>query len=209
MTGPTNQLSKTSSLFIVFIAYVIAIAVGIVVAQTYSYNNPLIDVAIADVAATIVIFLFSFFLKNSSMYDPFWSVIPIPIAYYWMIMNPDGNSLRQWLILGLVTFWGLRLTINWIRGWPGLHHEDWRYVDLAEKNGKLYWLVSFLGIHLLPTAWVFGGMLPVFYAMGSSAPLGVIDFLATAITFGAVVIEWLSDEQLIAYKKEGHEKDLL
>lgn len=206
MTGPTNKLSRGFSLLIVLIAYVIAIVVGILVAQTNSYQNQLIDVAIADVVATIIIFLFSYFLKNSSMYDPYWSLMPIPIAYYWLISNLEGEVTRQWIILLLVTFWGLRLTINWIRGWPGLHHEDWRYVDLAKKNGKLYWLVSFSGIHLLPTVLVFGGMVPVLYGMTSQAPLNVIDYLAIIITLSAVLIEWISDEQLIAYKKSSHEK---
>ncbi len=206
MTGPTNKLSRSVSLLIVLIAYALAIVAGILVAQQYSYQNQLIDVAIADIVATVIIFLFSYFLKNSSMYDPFWSLIPIPIAYYWMISNPGGVETRQWIIMFLVTFWGLRLTVNWIRGWPGLHHEDWRYVDLAEKNGKLYWLVSFSGIHLFPTILVFGGMMPVLSAMNSESPLNLIDYLAIVITFGAVIIEWLSDEQLIAYKKKDPEK---
>lgn len=206
MSDHQPKFSRSTSFVIVFLAYVVCIVIGIYVAQLFGYNNPLIDVAIADVAATVVIFLFSLTLKNSSMYDPYWSVIPIPIAYYWMSINPDGNVIRQWMILFLVCFWGIRLTANWVRGWPGLHHEDWRYVDLAKKNGKLYWLVSFSGIHLLPTAWVFGGMLPVWAAMQNEAPLGIIDYLAFIITFGAVVIEWISDEQLKAYKNSSPPK---
>jgi len=206
MTGPKNKFSRGTSFFIVFVAYIVAILVGIYVARFFNYQNSLIDVAIADVAATVVIFIFSFLLSNSSMYDPYWSVIPIPIACYWMTINPDGNPTRQWIILLLVTFWGVRLTVNWIRGWPGLHHEDWRYVDLAQKNGKLYWLVSFSGIHLFPTVLVFGGMIPVWVGMASSQPLNLLDYLAIIITFGAVLIEWISDEQLKAFKGKVTEK---
>ncbi len=41
-------------------------------------------VAIADVAATIVVFAFSRGLKCSSMYDAYWSVAPIVIVFYWL-----------------------------------------------------------------------------------------------------------------------------
>ena len=200
MTGPQTKLSKSSSLLIVFLAYVIAIVIGILTAQYFNYQNFLIDVAIADLAATVVIFLFSYGLKNSSMYDPYWSVIPILIALLYLL-EIDANDTRQWIIFGLVTFWGLRLTLNWIRGWPGLHHEDWRYVDLAKKNGKLYWMVSFSGIHLFPTILVYGGMIPVLYGMANKAPMNAIDYVATVVTFGAVMIEWISDEQLIKFKQ--------
>ena len=202
MTGPKNQLSLGASFFIVIIAYALAISAGIYVADISGYEGPLVQVAIADVVATIVIFLFSLTLRNSSMYDPYWSVIPIVIAYYWMIYFPEqGNSTRQWIVFGLVAYWGLRLTLNWARSWPGLHHEDWRYEDLSNKTGKAYWLVSFSGIHLFPTVLVFGGMVPVLYIMSSDAPLNFIDYLAAFVTFGAVTIEWISDEQLKSFKR--------
>ena len=34
----------------------------------------------ADVVATVVVFGFSLALDNSSMYDPYWSVAPVPIV---------------------------------------------------------------------------------------------------------------------------------
>ncbi|MEQ9422833.1 MAG: DUF1295 domain-containing protein [Cyclobacteriaceae bacterium] len=205
MSDKHPRYSRLTSFLIVTIGYVVAIATGIYAAKVVGYNHTIYDVAVADVIATLVIFIFSFVLKNSSMYDPYWSVIPIPIAYYWMTVFPEGNEIRQWMVLFLVAFWGIRLTLNWMRGWPGLHHEDWRYVDLAEKNGKAYWLVSFSGIHMFPTILVFAGMLPVWVAMQSEAPIGLIDYLAFIITLAAVIMEWISDEQLKAYKMGTHE----
>ena len=40
----------------------------------------------------------------------------------------------------------IRLTSNWIRGWPGLHHEDWRFQNLRAKTGIFYPLVNLTGI---------------------------------------------------------------
>jgi steroid 5-alpha reductase family enzyme len=32
------------------------------------------------------------------------------------------------LATAVVHFWSWRLTLNWLRSWDGLSHEDWRYV---------------------------------------------------------------------------------
>jgi len=50
-----------------------------------------------------------------------------------------GDRARLLLAFTLVTFWAVRLTWNWARGWTGLTHEDWRYVDLRTKSGRAYW----------------------------------------------------------------------
>ena len=99
-----------------------------------------------------------------------------------------------------ISVWSLRLTINWIRSWPNLLHEDWRYKKLAEDSGKLYWLVSFSGIHLFPTLFVFLGMLPVFVGAQSEAAIGIFDIAGLLICLFAVGIEYLADEQLRKFK---------
>lgn len=163
----------------------------------------LINVLIADVIATAIVFIFSVICKNSSVYDPYWSVIPPVIVIYFMALFPEGNFVRQFIILALVLFWGIRLTVNWLRGWTGFDHQDWRYTSIKEKTGIMYWPVSFLGIHLMPTLLVFLGCLPLWYAISSTAPLNVFDILAALFTFGAVLIEWIADEQLIRFRKKG------
>ena len=89
------------------------------------------------------------------------SFAPLPIVIYWALRPQEVgvNPIRVGVVIALVALWGARLTWNWTRGWTGLDHEDWRYVDIKEKTGALYWPVSFLGIHLLPTLWVFLALL--------------------------------------------------
>jgi steroid 5-alpha reductase family enzyme len=145
----------------VLVAYTAAgmIAVGTgVLLRNYS---PIIVVGAADLAATIAIFISSVIVRNSSMYDPYWSVTPVPIALYWLL-RPGSNGFanpRHALIFVLVCLWALRLTANWASQWRGLGHEDWRYRDIKQQTGRFYWPVSFLGIHLMPTILVFGGRL--------------------------------------------------
>jgi len=62
------------------------------------------------------------------MFDAWWSVLP-PFAAVWLAFgHAEGvPGLRVTLVLIVVWIWAVRLTSNWARDWPGLHHEDWRY----------------------------------------------------------------------------------
>lgn len=158
---------------------------------------------IADVVATVVIFVFSRMYRNSSFYDPYWSVIPPLLAIYWILCFPAVvDSPRSWLVLALVWAWGIRLTANWSIYWPGLHHEDWRYPLVREGAGRYAMPADFLGIHLFPTFQVFLGCLPILAVVRHpEAPLGWLDALAVLVTAGAIFIEMLSDIQLHAFIK--------
>ena len=202
MTERALKYSRSTSFIIVLVGYVIAVAVGMMVIDMFrEIYHPVITIGIADFAATVVIFVFSVRLKNSSMYDPYWSVIPPLIAIYFMWELPDGDLTRQLLITSVTSFWAIRLTLNWAKGWPGLHHEDWRYGKLAEDTGKAYWAVSFSGIHLFPTIMVYLGCIPMYYAMASSNPLGIWDIIAALVAVIATIIEYVSDEQLRKFKQ--------
>jgi steroid 5-alpha reductase family enzyme len=185
----------------VAVAYAVALAAALVAGATAPVSHPLAVALVADLAATLVIFGWSVAYRNSSFYDAYWSVAPIPIALYWIAASEDAVGARQALVLLLVSAWGLRLTWNWARGWHGLGHEDWRYVDLRRTTGRAYWLVSFFGLHLMPTFWVFGGMLGAWAALcAPGRPLGVLDALAALVTAGAIALEAGADAQLHRYR---------
>jgi steroid 5-alpha reductase family enzyme len=162
-------------------------------------QSPIIVVGAADLAATIVIFIFSVIVRNSSMYDPYWSVAPVPIALYWLL-QPGSNGFanpRHALIVVLVCLWALRLTANWAVQWRGLGHEDWRYRDIRQQSGRLYWPVSFVGIHLLPTILVFAGCLALWPTLSDrDAQLTWLDAVAALVTLSAIVIEATADWQM-------------
>jgi steroid 5-alpha reductase family enzyme len=179
-------------------ATVVALVVGRWVLATHPNLHPLWVVAIADVAATVAVFGFSFAFGNSSFYDAYWSVAPPMIAVY-LALVPEasgGDRARLLLVTVLVTLWAVRLTWNWARGWTGLAHEDWRYVDLKAKSGRAYWGVSFGGIHLFPTVQVFLACLPLYPALVSPRPVGWLDAAAAAVTLAGIGFELVADNQL-------------
>jgi steroid 5-alpha reductase family enzyme len=189
------------------VAYLVAGAVALAIAVPLRSEHPILVAAAADLGATVAIFAFSLAFRNSSFYDAYWSVAPIPIAFYWWLSAPEAGSdpIRRLLVLALVSCWGVRLTYNWARGWQGLDHQDWRYADLQEQTGRAFWPVSFLGIHLFPTVMVFLGCLPLFPALaGPARPLGALDLVAAGITGSAIWLEATADQQLRRFVNASH-----
>lgn len=182
--------------------YGVAMVVAVIVAWPLADWHPLSRTALVDVVATLVVFAGSRLFDNSSMYDPYWSVLPCALAVWHGLDAPaDANGGRQLLVLALVLLWGLRLTYNFLRGWGGLSHEDWRYRDFRGSWGRWYWPGSLLGIHMFPTLMTWLGCLALLPAMRSSAPLGLVDVAAVAVTVTAIAIEALADEQLLAFRR--------
>src|SRR5580765_5576544 len=60
----------------------------------------------ADVIATAVIFIFSLAFKNSSFYDPYWSMIPLAIILFWNSVSEQKFSLRNDMIIAAFFIWG-------------------------------------------------------------------------------------------------------
>jgi steroid 5-alpha reductase family enzyme len=201
--------SKIYSTAIIAITYLLVFFSVYFIFPALPFSQTMVNVFVADIVATILIFIVSIIFNNSSVYDPYWSVVPPIILIYLMKIYPEGNEIRQFVVLSLVLFWSIRLTVNWWRGWQGIKYQDWRYTLIAEKTGKFYWPVSFWGIHFMPTVFVFLGCLPFWYALSSSEPFNIYDMIAAIFTFSAILIEWISDEQLIKFRKTSSTKSFI
>lgn len=179
------------------LAYALALIAALMTGWLLRGRNPIVVAAAADLVATVVVFAFSVRTDNSSVYDPYWSVAPLPIVVYWASLGAGG--VRPILVGVLVFAWGARLTVNWGRRWRGYHDEDFRYVEIRTRSGRAYWPASLGGIHLMPTIWVFLGLVPVFPALTVARRLNLLDGLAALVTLAAITIETLADRQLRTY----------
>lgn len=195
-------MSKSRALGLVTLSYVAAIGVAAAWLRWAPTTHRLwLDTLIADVLATCVIFGFSRAYRNSSFYDAYWSVIPPLLLAYWWWQGPIGASgpgaLRCWLMAIVVSFWAVRLTTNWAHGFPGLHHEDWRYPLLRDGAGRFAFLVDLFAIHVFPTLQVFVAMVPVYVAATRPGD-GIVwlAWLAFLVGIGAVTLELVADLQM-------------
>ncbi len=197
------NLNRNGSIVWQLVAYAFAILIAI---YTYEHLPVKMDLALkillSDIAATVIIFFFSYAFRNASIYDPYWSVQPIVIAIFLIIKEQAGvDVVRQLMVIGLILVWGLRLTWNFVRGWEGIIHEDWRYVQLRNISGFWFPLVSFFGIMLMPTLLVYLGCLPLFDALRNGhVPFGIFDVLAFLIAAAGIAFQWIADEQLLEFR---------
>lgn len=199
-----------------FMAYGLAIGIAGMTYYFYPEDWDLwFKILIADITATLVIFIFSRVFSNSSFYDPYWSIQPIVIALFLgylalQLTQFSRLGIRQVLVIIFVSIWGLRLTFNFFRTWRGLNFQDWRYDDLQEKHKGRYWIVSFLGIHMLPTVLVFMGCLPMLAVyIEPKVGLNILDIFASLIVIMAILTEAIADEQLHRYKLNNPPKDTI
>ncbi len=199
------MMGKSSSLLIVFFAYLLALVCGYFTAEILQREGFgfLWALAVADLVGTLVVFAFTFAFENTSIYDPYWSVIPPFMALY----SVNDWDLRSTLVLAVVWLWGIRLTCNWVRRWKGLQDIDWRYRDYEQKTGKCFWLVSFSGLQLVPTILVFLACIPVVvglkFAEGDSGILGLTGFM---LAIFAIWLAWKADRELWAFLTKKREK---
>ena len=192
---------KTRGLLTVLLAYTIAIFIGFISILFTNNLSNMLQILIADILATFVIYSFSVAYKNSSFYDPYWSVIPPVIAFYWVAINNYLVNIPSFLLMIAVLFWSLRLTYNWMKTWDGLHHEDWRYIDMRNNLGNNFQLIGNLGgIHFFPTFIVFFCCMPM--AQNFSNPYNWTIFLGFGLCIIGVLLEIISDKQLHTFREK-------
>jgi steroid 5-alpha reductase family enzyme len=161
-----------------------------------------ISLLIADVAATVFVFVFSLIFKNASVYDPYWSVQPIVIVAG-IALKTNIAAPATILILISVVYWGIRLTGNWAYVFGGLNHQDWRYTKLQKDTGKFYPLINFLGIHLMPTLIVYLTTLPAVYVTEYQLRANAGSYIGAVVCIGAATLQLVSDMQMQKYRKSG------
>ncbi len=138
---------------------------------------------------------------NYSQMDKLWSLLPI--AYAWIIAVRGGMDVRLIVFAVIVTVWGIRLTVNFARKgayrlkfWEG--NEDYRWSIVRQhpvfRHSFLWTLFNLLFISAYQNLLVLAITLPALACMGSSAPFGVMDVLAVALSVAFLTLETVADE---------------
>ena len=189
--------SKKGSLILVFFYYVISFYLAYLITKTTNLDGWLL-ILVWHITATLFVFLFSNIHRNSSIYDPFWHVAPIPIVFYIANQSPLPD-LQLNLVLSAFLFWALRLTYNWYLNWSNLDHEDFRYIDLKDNNRFIAFINDLFGIHLIPTLIVNVSLYPIYEALMSNN-LNNLIYIGFILIIIAVVIQYISDAQMRKFK---------
>ena len=198
--------NRSASLAVIVFVYFLAVFCGLF---TYDYLKDVwafsfqMSLLLADVAATVVVFVFSLIFRNASVYDPYWSVQP-PVILAAALLKVDAESpLMGSLLFAAVLFWALRLTANWIYNFESFEYQDWRYVMLKEKTGRAYPLINLLGIHMFPTFVVYLCVLPAVTAIAENAAFNPLSVIFVLLSFASAVFQGIADIQMHRFRLEG------
>jgi steroid 5-alpha reductase family enzyme len=210
MSNSPFRPGRRGSLGYVSAVYAAAIALAWLVFELAPYepHGAMVAGLYASVAATFAAALHT---KNGSVFDPWWSILP-PIAALWLTGLSDHPDLtaRQLAVHAVVWFWAVRLTANWAVSWPGLDHEDWRYVDMVNNWPFPAWLVRLVPVMLIPASFVAAGCLPLYPALAlGDTGFGLLDAAALALGLAATSLEFVSDEQMRVFAARKQPGDVM
>ncbi|TNF08296.1 MAG: DUF1295 domain-containing protein [Bacillota bacterium] len=193
---------KYPSMILILFIYIIATLIGVLVFNSLTFESIMFNVFIANVAATFFIWILGIIFKNASLYDPYWSIQP-PVIFILLMdyFKASWTTLNVLIFLGILV-WSMRLTYNWAKGWIGFQEQDWRYTLIKHKAPKLYLISNLFGIHLMPTAIVFIQLLTIEKLVFTSVQSFPIVFLGFFIMIFAALIQYISDEQMRAFKEK-------
>ena len=166
-------------------------------------SSPLIIILILDIFATIIVYIFSMIFDNASIYDPYWSVIPIFMYLLYALKTGNLGDYHVIIMLAILIIWGVRLTINWAYTFRDLSKQDWRYDMYKEKHPKLWPLINLFGIHLFPTIVVFIAMIPAFNyieQLSNSFTPTIGTYFGVIIAIVAIIIEMVADIQMHQFR---------
>ena len=152
--------------------------------------------------------------RNLSQVDKVWSIMPIVYSAYTLSAFP--TSARVWMMSGLVTFWGLRLSYNFYRKggyhiipWKG--EEDYRWAVLRETPVlKDKWRVTlfnliFISFYQQLLILLFSSPL-LLAAQHAETALTTTDIFAAIFMFAFIMIETLADNQLFSFHLQKKQK---
>lgn len=205
MSNPTPP-TRRDALVRVAIVYTLALAVGAAVVIGGPWPDLLPRLLAADIAATVLVYAASVGAGNTSIYDPYWSVLPM-VMVVGLALLPEsihGDPERQLMLMGGILLWGTRLTVNWASGWTGIDHEDWRYTMFRKRYPTpVFEFINLFGLHGFPTVMVFAGLTGAIVAFGDPTPAGTLGWVGFSVICVGTLFELVSDLQLARHRRSG------
>ena len=119
---------KLIGLSVLLFVYIFAIGIGIGSYILFNYLglHDFLSILIADVIATIFVWLLGVIFKTASMYDPYWSIQSL-VIYLGLLIKYNNWNRGTILLLVVIAIYSIRLTTNFIIGFDSLSYVDWRY----------------------------------------------------------------------------------
>ena len=160
--------------------------------------------ASAGVVAALMLatWLVSLALRDASIVDIVWGLGFVAVA--WVSFGVAGGpTARRWLVVTLVTLWGLRLAVH--LAWRNLGKgEDYRYQAMRRRHGRRFPVVSLYLVFGLQGLLMWIVSLPVQAAQAPDTPTGLValDLAGIALWCMGMFFETVGDLQLARFRSD-------
>ena len=139
-------------------------------------------------------------LKDASVADVSWGLGGVLLAWLYVARSPVLTP-RSWLVAGLITLWGGRLSLHIFRRNHG-GGEDPRYRAMRASHGRAFWWRSLFVVFWLQGALLWFVALPVLVVVRAPEPAGLtaVDLAGLVICAVGLGFEIVGDVQLARFK---------
>jgi len=201
------KTNRTIGFVLITLSYLTALVIALIVFKNAG-RTIWMNLFLADLAGTFVIWVSSLLLNNASVYDPYWSIQPVVILPL-LMLHVGKITTSSLLLCAVVIVWGARLTINWISTFKGLHEQDWRYDQIKQQTGQLYPLINLLGIQLMPTLIVYACIIPIVFVILQSPDFTPLILPGLMISVIGVSLETIADRQMQDFRRKNLSKSAI
>ncbi len=151
----------------------------------------------------LLLWLLSLILKDSSIVDIFWGLGFVVSAWIVYFITPGSADLRDWLVLALVTIWGMRLSVHVFLRNAG-KGEDFRYARWRRESGDRWWWHSLFKVNLLQglILWLVASPLTAAQLPMFSNSINLLDTLGASLWAVGFFFEAVGDIQLREFRSD-------
>jgi steroid 5-alpha reductase family enzyme len=162
---------------------------------------PLLAIAlVVALGMMTLVWLASLVKRDASIIDIFWGLGFVVMGWIYFLAA-DDHATRGFLVVGLVSLWGLRLSVHILwRNWG--HDEDYRYREMRERRPETFPVRSLLTVFWLQALLLWAISTPLLQGQRhpETAPLAPLDVLGIALFVVGFGFEAGGDWQLARFK---------
>jgi steroid 5-alpha reductase family enzyme len=164
-----------------------------------SWSVPAVALAVALGLMTLV-WVASLVKRDASIVDVFWGLGFVALGWIYFV-TAEGRGSRGPIVAGLVTLWGLRLSLHilWRNRGKG---EDYRYREMRDRSAGSFPLRSLLTVFWFQALLLWAISMPLHQAQRGPASLAPLDLLGLALFAVGFTFEAGGDWQLARFKRD-------
>ncbi len=151
----------------------------------------------------LLLWLVSLWQHDASIVDPFWGTGFVLLGWLSFLQQEAAATARATLLLGMVTTWGLRLSLYLLwRNWG--HGEDPRYAAMRAHHGASFWWISLGTVFVLQglLLWIISFPIQWCLLQTHQPRFGALDGLGLLFWLIGLTFESVGDWQLARFKAD-------